>query len=89
MSEYNKYLDHVYSDESIPDHLGDIDDVQRLMAEEGYHEFSLELEQQFDEQVAWNDSKQVNGILIKKACEHIDCPHTRCDRSIRVGGIEI
>jgi hypothetical protein len=89
MSEYNKYLENVYSDESIPDHLEDIEDVQRMIAEEGYQEFSIELDQQVDEQEAWNDSREVNGILIKKACEHLDCPHTKCERSIRVGGIEI
>jgi hypothetical protein len=33
--------------------------------------------------------KQFNGVLIKKACEHSDCPHTRCVKSIRLGGIEI
>jgi hypothetical protein len=67
MSEYNTFLENVYSDESIPDHLEDIDAVQRMMAEEGYQEFSIELEQQLDEQSAWNGSKEVNGILIKKA----------------------
>jgi len=89
MSEYNKFLSNVYSDESIPDHLEDIDDVQRLMAEEGYQEFSTEVEQKLDEESAWNDSKNLNGVLIKKSCEHLDCPHTKCERSIRVGGIEI
>ena len=89
MSEYNTFLENVYSDELIPDHLDDIEDVQRLMADEGYQEFSLELEQEIDEQSAWHGSKEVNGILIKKACEHLGCPHTKCERSIRVGGIEI
>jgi hypothetical protein len=89
MSEYNKYLVNVYSDEFIPDHLEDIEAVQRLMAEEGYQEFSIQLEQQLDEQSPWLGSKEVSGVLIKKACEHLDCPHTKCERSIRVGGIEI
>jgi hypothetical protein len=71
------------------DHLENIEEVQRVMAEEGYQEFSIELEQRLDEQAAWNGSKEFSGILIKKACEHLDCPHTKCERSIRVGGIEI
>ena len=89
MSEYNTFLENVYSDESIPDHLEDIEDVQRLMAEEGYQEFSIELEQELDEQEAWKGSKEFSGILIKKACEHASCPHTRCAKAVRVGGIEI
>jgi hypothetical protein len=89
MSEYNTFDESVYSDEFIPDHLEDIEDVQRMMAEEGYLEFSIEIEQQLDEQSAWNGSKEVNGILIKKACEHSRCPHTKCAKAVRLGGIEI
>ena len=89
MSEYNKYLEHVYSDELIQVDPDEFDDVQRLLAEEGYHDFSLELEQQLDEQEAWNGSKQFSEVLIKKACEHTSCPHTRCAKSLRIGGIEI
>ena len=89
MSEYNTFLVNVYSDESIPDHLEDINDVQIMMAKEDYQDFSIEIEQELDEQSAWNGSKEVNGVLIKKACEHSDCPHTKCERLIRVGGIEI
>ena len=89
MSEYNKYLENVYSDELITVDPDEFDEVNRLMAEEGYHDFSLELEQQLDEQQAWNGSKQFNEVLIKKACEHISCPHIRCARSQRIGGIEI
>jgi hypothetical protein len=89
MSEYNTFLEKVYSDEHTPDWIDDVEDVQILMAEEGYQEFSIELEQRLDEQSAWNGSKEFSGILIKKACEHSDCPHTRCERSIRVGGIEV
>lgn len=89
MSEYNTFLQNVYSDEHAPDWIDDIEDVQRLMAEEGYHEFSSEIEQQLDEQSTWIGSIEVSGILIKKACEHLDCPHFKCERSIRVGGIEI
>ena len=89
MSEYNKFLDHVYSDELIQIDPDEFDEVQRLISEEGYHEFSIELEQQLDEQEAWKGSKQFNEILIKKACEHSTCSHTRCVKSLRVGGIEI
>ncbi|HEX5733367.1 MAG TPA: hypothetical protein VF131_11085 [Blastocatellia bacterium] len=37
----------------------------------------------------WQGSKEINGILIKKACEHTHCPHTRCQREVRLGGIAI
>ena len=67
MSEYNRFLDHVYSDELITVDPDEFDEVQRLMAEEGYHEFSIELEQQLDEQEAWKDSKQFSEVIIKKA----------------------
>ena len=89
MSGYTKFDSEIYSEESYPVTESEHDEVMRLMAEEGYHDFSLELEQQLDEQEAWQGSKQINEILIKKACEHSDCPHTRCVKSLRVGGIEI
>ena len=73
MKEYNTFLENVYSDEFIPDHLEDIGEVNKLIAEKS----------------AWNGSKELNGILIKKSCEHLDCPHTKCEKSIRVGGIEV
>jgi histone acetyltransferase (RNA polymerase elongator complex component) len=42
---------------------------------------------------AWKGAKPVKteagAILIKKACEHTTCPHFKCDRSMRVNGIEI
>jgi hypothetical protein len=89
MPEYNNFLENVYSDELITVDPDEFDDVQRLMAEEGYLDFSIELDQQLDEQEAWRGSKQFNEVLIKKACEHSDCPHIRCLKSIRLGGIEI
>ena len=89
MSDYNNFLENVYSDEHTPDWIDDLDDVQRLIAAEGYHDCSIELEQQLDEQEAWKGSKKFNDILIKKACEHPDCLHTRCLKSFRLGGIEI
>lgn len=89
MSGYTKFHENVYSDELIQIDPDEFDAVQRLMAEEGYHEFSVELEQELDEQEAWNGAQAVAGILIKKACEHSDCPHTRCAKGLRVGGIEV
>jgi hypothetical protein len=89
MSEYNTFLENVYSDENTPDWIDDISDVQRMVAEEGYQEFSIELEKELNEQAAWNGSKQFSGVHIKKACEHRTCSHFRCERSIRMGGIEI
>jgi hypothetical protein len=89
MSEYNTFDENVYSDEFIPDHLEDIEEVQRLMAEEGYLEFSIEIEQELEDQEAWKSSKRFNEVLIKKACEHTSCPHTRCAKAVRIGGIEI
>ena len=89
MSEYNKYLENVYSDELITVDLDEFDEVNRLMAEEGYHEFSIELEHQLDEQQAWQRSKQFSGVLIKEACEHPQCGHIKCERGLQIGGIEI
>ena len=89
MSEYTKFDTEIYSEESYPVTESEHDEVMRLMAEEGYHDFSIELEHQLDEQDSWKGSKQFNEILIKKACEHSDCPHTRCAKSQRIGGIEI
>ena len=89
MPEYTKFDSEIYSEESYPVTESEYDEVMRLMADEGYHEFSIELEQQFDEQLAWQGSKPVSGILIKKACEHSQCGHFKCERGLRIGGIEI
>jgi hypothetical protein len=51
---------------------------------EGYAEWSQELEAE-----AWRGSKPIGDILIKKACEHTTCSHFRCERSQRIGGIEV
>jgi hypothetical protein len=51
---------------------------------QSYEQWSLE-----NEASAWRGSKEINGILIKKACEHKNCPHTRCAKALRIGGIEI
>lgn len=89
MSEYNNFLENVYSDEHTPDWIDDINEVQRLIAEEGYIDFSIELEQQLDEQEAWKSSKQFNEVLIKKACELPSCSHFKCERGLRIGGIDV
>ena len=49
MPEYNTFLENVYSDELITVDPDEFDEVQQMMADEGYHEFSIELEQQLDE----------------------------------------
>ena len=89
MTSIPKFDSEIYSEESYPVTESEYDEVMRLMAEEGYQEFSTELEQQLDEQEAWKSSKRFNEVLIKKACEHTSCPHTRCAKAVRVGGIEI
>jgi hypothetical protein len=48
----------------------------------------LQEQQHFDE-LAWVGSVVINGVRIKKACEHSSCSHVRCERGLRVGGIEI
>ena len=82
MSGYNKFDAERYSEElfSVTEEEHDA-----VMAEmwEGYNEWSEELESD-----AWRGSKTVSGVLIKKACEHSDCPHYKCERGLRMGGFE-
>jgi hypothetical protein len=52
---------------------------------QGYSDWSAELE----ESAAWHGAQTFNGITIKKACEHSDCSHFRCEKNLRLGGIEI
>lgn len=51
------------------------------------------MKQQPEQQSAWKAAKTIKteagAILIKKACEHTTCPHFKCERSVRIGGIEI
>ena len=51
---------------------------------QGYSEFSADLEE-----AAWIGAQTFNGVTIKKACEHTSCDHFRCEKSLRIGGIEI
>ena len=89
MSGYNKFLEHVYSEEVFTVDPDEVEEINRMIAEEGYTEWSQEIEQELEEQQAWKGSKEFNGILIKKACEHTTCNHFRCEKGLRLGGIEI
>ena len=88
MTSITKFDSEIYSEELYPFTEADYNEVMQASAVDddfaGYGEWSRELESE-----AWQRSKDVNGILIKKACEHTACPHTRCAKSLRVGGIEI
>ena len=80
---------NVYSEELHQVSEAEHDEVMSLMAQDesgwqGYGDWSRE-----NEESAWKGSAEINEILIKKACEHTICPHTRCARSQRIGGIEI
>ena len=90
MTSISKFDSQIYSEEIAPvTSEREYDEVMSLMAEDesgwqGYEDWSRE-----NEESAWRGSKEINGILIKKQCEHTHCPHTRCARSLRIGGIEI
>ena len=88
MSEYTKFDAEIYSEDLQPVTESEYDEVMRLMAEEGYQEWSEQLETEL-EASAWRGSKAINGVLIKKACEHPTCSHYKCERGLRMGGIEI
>ena len=83
MSSIPKFDSEIYSEEIFGITESEYDAV---MADtwEGYDDWSRELEEQ-----AWRGSKAVNGILIKKACEHPACSHFKCERDVRIGGIAI
>ena len=105
MSEYNKFLEHVYSDELTPDYLNDIDEVHRLMAEDegwqDYRQWAGQLEEteraSVLEQFAFDQKQErlakvtFNGaqLLIKRDCAHKDCRSSRCSREVKLGGIAI
>lgn len=90
MTRISKFDSQVYSEEIAPvTSEREYDEVMSLMADDdegfqAYEQWSAE-----NEASAWRGSKEINGILIKKACEHTRCPHTRCVKAVRVGGIEI
>jgi hypothetical protein len=50
--------------------------------------------QDSNNRTAWKEAKAINtqsgAILIKKACEHVSCPHFKCERKdLRYNGIAI
>lgn len=89
MTSIQKFDSEIYSEELYTVSESEYDEVMSLMAEDesglqGYVVWSRE-----QEQSVWQGSKELNGILIKKACEHKHCPHTQCAKAVRIGGIEI
>jgi len=85
----NQFLSSVYSEELYAGlSEADYDEVMSASAVDegwqGYSEWSQELERK-----VWLGSKDFGDILIKKACEHATCPHTRCSKAVRIGGVEI
>jgi len=83
MPSIPKFDSEIYSEEIFSITESEYDEV---MADswEGYSERSTEVEAE-----AWRGSKAVNGLLIKKACEHPACGHFKCERDLRIGGISI
>jgi hypothetical protein len=71
-----------------PEYLYQDQEAELLAADaedfEGYSEWSSDIEE-----AAWDGAKEFNGVMVKKACEHSTCSHFRCERSTRLGGIEI
>ena len=89
MESINNFDVNVYSEELHQVSESEHDEVMSLMAEDetgwqGYGEWAADLES-----AAWNGAKEFNGILIKKACEHSDCPHFECSRGLRLGGFDL
>ena len=89
MSGYTKFDAEIYSEElfSVTEQAYDA-----VMAKifDGYSEWSQELEQSADDEgEAWRGAKNVAGVLIKKACEHPTCSHYKCERGLRIGGMEL
>jgi hypothetical protein len=90
MTRISPFLSESYCEESHSFTEEEYDAVMSTPAVEGedwsgYEDWSQALEQQKQ----WDGAKEINGILIKKACEHRDCPHERCQKEIRIGGIAI
>ena len=84
-----KFDVNVYSAELHQISEAEHDEVMMLMADdeqefEGYSDWS-----QAVEDAAWIGAKEFNGVMVKKQCEHKDCSHFRCEKNLRLGGIEI
>ena len=85
----NNFDVNVYSEELHQVSESEYDEVMMLMAEDenewqGYSEWAADVES-----AAWNGAKEFNGVMVKKQCEHQDCSHFRCEKNLRLGGIEI
>ena len=87
MGSLNTFDFNVYSDEQFSfneeEYASVMADAARVI------EQAANKPQQTTATGAWKGSKQVSGILIKKACEHPRCGHYRCERGLRIEGIEI
>ena len=87
MTSIQKFDTEIYSEELHQVSESEYDEVMSLLAEdnfEGYSQWSADVES-----AAWNGAQEFNGVMVKKQCEHKDCSHFRCERSTRLGGIEI
>lgn len=83
----NNFDVNVYSEDLHQVSEAEHDEVMSLMAQddfEGYSEWSSDIEE-----AAWDGAKEVEGVMVKKACEHKGCSHFRCEKNLRLGGIEI
>jgi hypothetical protein len=70
--------EYLYQDQEAELLAADAEDFK------GYSEWSGDIEE-----AAWDGAKEFNGVLVKKQCEHKDCSHFRCEKNLRLGGIEI
>ncbi len=89
MTSIPKFDSEIYSEELYTVSESEYDEVMSLMAEDESGWQGYEVWSRGNEESAWRDSKEINGILIKKACKHSTCLHTRCQREVRLGGIAI
>jgi hypothetical protein len=89
MESINNFDVNVYSEELHQVSESEHDEVMSLMADDeqewkGYSDWS-----QAVESAAWTGAQVFNGVTVKKQCEHKDCSHFRCEKNLRLGGIEI
>jgi hypothetical protein len=87
MTSISKFDSEIYSEELHQVSEAEHDEVMQLMAQddfEGYSEWSSDIEE-----AAWTGAQSFNEVLIKRACEHSGCDFFRCEKNLRVAGIEI
>ena len=87
MTSIQKFDTEIYSEELHQVGEAEYDEVMQLMAQddfEGYSEWSSDIEE-----AAWDGAREFNGVMVKKQCEHKDCSHFRCEKNLRLGGVEI